>query len=215
MKSSAIALSVALLSGAAHATVIAPTDHYSPFTTSEGANSLTESAGFYAGDTGPSTSETARIYSKFSLPSFAPSQVVAAAAYSIRYANPYEDPTGALGLFRVASDAWTEADGWSSMAALGSLITTFTPTTFNTTLTFDVTSYVNSEFGGDGFASFALASMTEFDPTIKSWYYFEAESAQLDVTLRDNGNNVPEPATVGLIALGLLGLGISRRRLNK
>lgn len=191
--------------GVANAGVISATQGYSVYTTNGGGNSITTSDR-YAGDTGSLTSESSRIYELFDLSGLSGSSV-SSAVFSIEVSSEFANAAGSLGLYSVFDDSWTTTTSWQDKASLGDLLYSFNPETFLQTLSFDVTSFVNSEFLGDGLASFAIAGITEYGQD-NSWHYFTQNTSKLDVIVSE----VPEPSPLALLALGLAGIGYMRKK---
>ncbi len=211
-------LSVAALftSAFASATVINPTEAYSVFTTNGGTNSNV-TAPTYAGDTGTITAETARLYTKFSLPSYNNGTQVTSAIFSIFYNYSFSNANGALGLYAVLNDSWTNTTSWQAKAQRETLLFSFTPTVNSQTLTFDVSAFANSQYITDGVLSLAIAGIQEEGSSVNSWYYFNANTMQLDYTVgaAPLNNPVPAPATAAILGLGLLGLSLSNKARRK
>lgn len=187
--------------GVALAGVIAPTATYSAYT------------GFpmpaiFAGDA--AQGEISRLYTKFQLPTFSANTAITSAFFEFDASYRYDNASNPLGLFTVSSDAWTTATSWTDKAALGTLVTSLNPSGF-THYSFDVTAFINSQYLGDGVASLALAGLTE-GQSQNSWTYFVDAPAQLNFTIGDATSDVPEPASMALLGLGLAALSAVRRR---
>lgn len=203
-------LSLALFVTASNvnATILTPSQGYSVYTTNGGGNSFITSD-MYAGDTGNLTLESARIYEQFNLPTSTPGSSVSSATFSIDVSNEYSNAAANLGLYAVNDDSWTTSTSWQDKANLGALLHSFNPESFPQTLIFDVTSFISSEFLGDGIASFAIAGLTEYGSD-NSWHYFSAYTSRLDVTV--SAGSVPAPATLALLALGLVAIRFTTKK---
>ena len=187
--------------GVALAGVIAPTATYSAYTGGP-------MPAYYAGDA--AEGEMSRLYSKFQLPTFSANTAITSAFLNFDASSRYDNASNPLGLFTVSSDAWTTATSWDDKAALGTLVTSLNPSGF-THYSLDVTAFINSQYLGDGVASLALAGLTE-GQLQNSWTYFFGAPTTLDVTIGAAPSDVPEPASMALLGLGLAALGAVRRR---
>jgi hypothetical protein len=195
-----IALLTTFAMGAAQATTISATTAYSAY-------SYSAQGPYYAGNTG--YGEISRLYEKFVLPTFAANTVITSAFFSFDITSVLSNYMSPLGLFTVANDGWTTNTSWANKAPLGAMVTSFTPTVKHYSI--DVTSYINSQYSGDGVASLALAGLSEGSGQT-SWSYFFGAPAQLTYTVAAMPANVPEPGSLALLGLGIAGLGMARRR---
>ncbi len=200
----------------ASATVITPTAAYSVYTTNGGSNSNTTSP-IFAGDTGTLTAETARLYTKFLLPTYSNGTQLTSAIFSITYSSSYSSAAGALGLYAVLNDGWNNSTSWQAKAQRETLLFTFNPLTNGQILTFDIKAFANSQYITDGVLSLAIAGIAEEGSLVNSWRYFTANTAQLDYTVgaAPLNNPVPAPATAAILGLGLLGLSLSNKARRK
>jgi hypothetical protein len=152
-----------------------------------------------------------RLYETFDLPGYAAGTAVTSATFTISSDFRYNNASDPLGLYAVDSD--TPATSWATNPALGALITSFNPGQGATSLSFDVTAFINSQYSGDGKATLAIAGLTEGQGQ-NSWTYFFQENGALNVTVGE-GAGVPEPSTMALLGLGVLGVAASRRKAAK
>lgn len=156
--------------------------------------------GGYAGST--NFNDIARDYLQFSLASLGTGKSVTSATLNLNYCCQYMG-LGALGVY-ATSDAWDGATlSWTNQPGLGELLTTFTPVSSGV-YSLDLTDFVAAQYATDGIVSLVLA-----DVGGDSWRYFTGGTQTLDV---DTVDAVPEPAMLGLMGLGFLGLAAGRRR---
>ena len=203
-----VSFALLVIASNVNAAILTPSQGYSVYTTNGGTNSYT-TTDVYAGDTGNLTAESARIYEQFNLPTFTPGSSASSATFSIEVNSEYSNAAASLGLYAVNDDSWTTSTSWQDKANLGTLLHSFNPESFSQILTFDVTSFINSEFLGDGIASFAIAGLTEYGSD-NSWHYFTSYSSSLDITV--SAMPVPAPATLALLALGLAAIGFKTKK---
>jgi hypothetical protein len=181
------------------AAVISDTDNTSVYTF--GTPHPSSPGGPYAGSAGDG--EVSRDYLKFTLPSATANSYISSAVLELNYRFPYLDASFPLSVF-ASTDAWTQAGiTWTNQPGLGASLATFTPTTQDTIISIDVTSYVNSQYLGDGVASLIVAAQTEYfsvgpnGSSPNSWYYFRSDiPEQLSFTIsQSDASAAPEPST--------------------
>jgi hypothetical protein len=155
--------------------------------------------------------EVARDYLMFVMPSV-PDTYVASAVLQINYSVAYDNASYPLSVYATTSD-WTASNlTWNNQPGLGASLASFNPTIDGSSITFDLSSYINSQYQATGMASVVIAAADEFFSvgTPNSWRYLQAGTETLNYTLAPT--NVPEPASLVLLATGLIGTTLFRRR---
>jgi hypothetical protein len=194
----AAGVAAALLGSGAQAATIASTYDTSAYNY---AGSYGYVNGGYAGTS--TYNDIARNYLQFSLSSLGAGQSVTSATLNLNYCCAYQG-NGTLGLY-ATTDAWNGATlSWTNQPGLGDLLTTFAPVAFGL-YTLDVTDFVAAQYASDGIVSFVLADAGGGN----SWRYFTGGTQTLSV---ETAVAVPEPAMLGLLGLGVLGIAAGRRR---
>jgi hypothetical protein len=195
--------------GTAEATEISTTYDTSVYT-SPNSTVTFDNSGF-AGSAGDG--EVARDYLMFVMPSV-PDTYVASAVLQINFdvAYAYANASYPLSVYATTSD-WTASNlTWNNQPGLGASLASFNPTIDGSSITFDLSSYINSQYQATGMASVVIAAAHEFFSvgTPNSWRYLQAGTETLNYTLAPT--NVPEPASLVLLATGLIGTTLFRRR---
>lgn len=194
----AFGLAAAVLASGAQAATIASTYDTSAYNNNSGYGYVN---GGYAGTS--TQNDIARDYLQFSLASLGAGQSVTSAILNLNYIYPYQG-NGTLGLY-ATSDAWDGATlNWNNQPGLGDLLTTFAPVSSGL-YTLDVTDFVAAQYASDGIVSLVLADAAGGN----SWRYFAGGTQTLEV---ETAAAVPEPAMLGLMGLGFLGIAAGRRR---
>lgn len=103
------------------------------------------------------------------------------------YVTSVPDGAASLSLYQVASDSWNEDTMvWTNKPTIGTLISSQTITTNAQWFSYDVTSYVSSQFAGDKIASFVFVAATS-----NKWIAFDSHennhSPVLDLSSPNSG----------------------------
>lgn len=199
-----LVISASCIASAQATVILAPTVSYSAYSylNGGGGNYSATYAGYNVGY------GAMQMFEKFQLPTLSPGVTVTSA--TISFAVTSRLGFNPLGLYTVTNDSWGASSQWYGRPAVASLVTTFNPGATAATYTFDVTSFINSQYLSDGIASLAVKAITE-GGSVSSFTYFTSSATKLSYTL-SNEARIPEPGSLALFGLGIAGLVAIRRR---
>lgn len=138
---------------------------------------------------------------------------IAIAAPSITYATPvfWEINTGGFGYETSWAITQTTGGSWSTGMSTGSM-SSYTNYTYNWDLNPGDYLLTMADTYGDGLDNGGHATLIVDGTTLLSCTYCFTSSYRLGFVVPTVGEEVPEPAILALMGLGLAGIGFARRK---